>query len=283
MTSQLRQQVETLLGTEVVGSRTLTGGDINLAEGLSLADGRTVFVKGNPRAPKGMFEAEARGLGWLAEVQVIRVPKTIAFDHQVLVLEWVQPGQPASGFDERLGQELAALHRQSPEGFGLEQDNFIGSLPQANAAAETWSGFYRSMRLEPQIKRATDAGCLPPRLKRAFARLLPRVPELTGPPEPPARLHGDLWNGNVLCDADGKPCLVDPAVYGGHREVDLAMMRLFGGFSSRVFAAYAEAFPLDADHLERVPLYQLYPLLVHVNLFGGAYLGNLEAALAALG
>ncbi len=282
MTFQLRQHVESLLGTEVVGSQTLTGGDINLAERLSLADGRKVFVKGNPRAPAGMFAAEARGLGWLGAPQVIRIPRTVAFDAHVLILEWVEPGQPAAGFDERLGRELAALHQLSPPSFGLDHDNFIGSLPQTNTTASTWSDFYLGMRLEPQIKRATEAGCLPPRLKRAFARLLPRVGDLVGPPEAPARLHGDLWNGNVLCDAEGRPCLVDPAAYGGHREMDLAMMRLFGGFSSRVFAAYAEAFPLAPGHLDRVPLHQLYPLLVHVNLFGGAYLANLEAALAPL-
>jgi fructosamine-3-kinase len=282
VTFQLRQHVESLLGTEVVGSQTLTGGDINLAERLSLADGRKVFVKGNPRAPAGMFAAEARGLGWLGAPQVIRIPRTVAFDAHVLILEWVEPGQPAAGFDERLGRELAALHQLSPPSFGLDHDNFIGSLPQTNTTASTWSDFYLGMRLEPQIKRATEAGCLPPRLKRAFARLLPRVGDLVGPPEAPARLHGDLWNGNVLCDAEGRPCLVDPAAYGGHREMDLAMMRLFGGFSSRVFAAYAEAFPLAPGHLDRVPLHQLYPLLVHVNLFGGAYLANLEAALAPL-
>jgi fructosamine-3-kinase len=282
VTFQLRQQVESLLGTEVVGSQTLTGGDINLAERLALADGRKVFVKGNPRAPLGMFAAEARGLGWLGAPQLIRIPRTVAFDEHVLILEWIEPGQPAAEFDERLGRELAALHRFSPPSFGLDHDNFIGSLPQTNTTAETWGDFYLGRRLEPQIKRATDAGCLPPRLKRTFARLLPRVGELVGPPEPPARLHGDLWNGNVLCDSEGRPCLVDPAVYGGHREMDLAMMRLFGGFSSRVFAAYAEAFPLEPGHLDRVPLHQLYPLLVHVNLFGGAYLAKLEAALSPL-
>jgi fructosamine-3-kinase len=283
VTPQLRQHVEDLLGTQIVGSRAVTGGDINLAEGVSLADRREVFVKANAGAPRGMFSAEARGLAWLGEAQAIRVPRTIASDDQVLVLEWVEPGRPAAGFDERLGRALAALHRTAPGGFGLDHDNFIGSLPQMNAPADTWGAFYRSMRLEPQVRRATDAGFLPPRLKRTFARLLPRLEERVGPAEPPARLHGDLWNGNLLCDSEGAPCLVDPAVHGGHREVDLAMMRLFGGFSGRVFAAYAEDFPLAEGHLERVALHQLYPLLVHLNLFGGAYLASLESTLGQLG
>jgi fructosamine-3-kinase len=129
---------------------------------------------------------------------------------------------------------------------------------------------------------AVDAGRASVRMRQGMARLLSQLPALVGPAEPPCRLHGDLWGGNMMCADDGSPCLFDPAVYGGHREVDLAMMRLFGGFGSRVFDAYDESAPLADGHAERVPLYQLYPLLVHVNLFGGGYAGSVEAAIAQL-
>ncbi len=137
-------------------------------------------------------------------------------------------------------------------------------------------------RLGPQLRAAADAGLAPARMRRDFERLLAQLETLCGPPEPPARLHGDLWGGNMIADDLGEPCLIDPAVYGGHREIDLAMMKLFGGFGPRVFAAYKEAFPLADGYRERVPLYQLYPLMVHVNLFGGGYLAQVEAALAQL-
>ena len=117
--------------------------------------------------------------------------------------------------------------------------------------------------------------------RRLFDALQRALPDLVGPAEPPSRLHGDLWSGNLHVDERGTPCLIDPAVYGGHREIDLAMMRLFGGFGDRVFAAYAEVYPLESAAKARVPLYQLYPLLVHVNLFGGSYLGALRGALAS--
>jgi len=176
----------------------------------------------------------------------------------------------------------AALHRTGAPGFGLDHDNFIGRLPQSNRPAPDWGTFYRRERLEPQHRRARDAGVAPASLGRQLDRLYARLDALVGPPEPPARLHGDLWGGNLMGDDRGAPCLIDPAVYGGHREIDLAMMRLFGGFGPRVFAAYAESYPLAAGHEERIALYQLYPLLVHVNLFGGSYVGAVESALETL-
>jgi fructosamine-3-kinase len=234
-----------------------------------------------------MFAAEARGLGWLGAADALRIPKVVAVaspesPHQFLVLELVATGAPARDFDEKLGRGLAALHRRGAPGFGLDHDNFIGWLPQANAAARTWAEFYRARRLEAQVRRAADEGRASPRMRQGFDRLFRALDELCGPAEPPARLHGDLWGGNLLCDDRGAPCLVDPAVYGGHREIDLAMMRLFGGFGPRVFDAYDEAWPLAEGHRERVSLYQLYPLMVHVNLFGGGYVGSVEAALERL-
>ena len=234
-----------------------------------------------------MFAAEARGLGWLSEAGALRIPKVVAVagpeePQQFLVLELMATGAPARDFDETLGRGLAELHRHGAPGFGLDHDNFIGWLPQANAATPTWADFYRTRRLEAQLRRAADGGLASSRMRSGFNRLFRALEELVGPPEPPARLHGNLWGGNLLCDESGGPCLIDPAVYGGHREVNSAMMRLFGGFGARVFDAYDEAWPLADGHHERVALYQLYPLMVHVNLFGGGYVASVEAALDRL-
>lgn len=275
----MRDAVAAALGSRVIGWEAVSGGDINDAHAARLADGRTVFVKSNASAPAGMFAAEARGLGWLAEARALRVPAVLAQAPGFLVLEHIASGGRRADHDELLGRGLAALHRSGAPGFGLDHDNFIGRLPQANAPLSSWAAFYRERRLLPQLAMAVEAGLASPAMRRGFDRLLPRLDECVGPPEPPARLHGDLWGGNAMPDEQGRPCLIDPAVYGGHREVDLAMMRLFGGFSARVFDAYAEAFPLAAGSEQRVPLYQLYFLMAHVNLFGGSYVGSVERIL----
>jgi fructosamine-3-kinase len=284
--AETRTAVETALAARVTRTSRVGGGDINDAFEARLDDGRTVFVKTNERADPTLFPAEARGLSWLAEARALRVPEVLAVSSgragrpSFLVLEHIASARPRAGCDEELGRGLAALHRFGAASFGLDHDNFIGRLPQSNQPSPSWADFYRSRRLEPQLGSAVDAGLGDRALQRGFDTLFGRLPELVGPGEPPARLHGDLWGGNLHIDDRGAPCIIDPAVYGGHREVDLAMMKLFGGFGSRVFEAYDEAFPLEAGHDERVPLYQLYPLLVHVNLFGASYVGSVRRALA---
>jgi fructosamine-3-kinase len=285
--ARLKAALASALGSEIATTSGLAGGDINRAYEVALRDGRRLFVKTNERSPRGMFAAEARGLAWLAEARALRIPEAVSVaapddSQQFLVLELVATGSPARDFDEKLGRGLAALHRRGASTFGLEHDNFIGSLPQANAPASNWPEFYRERRLEAQLRRAAQQGRASSRMRQGFERLFRVLGELCGPAEPPARLHGDLWGGNLLCDEHGAPCLIDPAVYGGHREIDLAMMRLFGGFGARVFDAYDEAWPLADGHDQRVSLYQLYPLMVHVNLFGGSYVGSVEAALERL-
>jgi len=281
----LRAAVEAALGARITSSAPVSGGDINEAFEARLDDGRTVFLKTNDRADPAMFPAEARGLRWLAEAGALRVPEVVAVSSgdagvpAFLALEHIASGRPRAGFDEELGRGLATLHRFFAPSFGLDHDNFIGRLPQSNEPRQSWSEFYRSCRLEAQLAQA-PAGLVDSSLRHAFDALFARLSDLVGPPEAPARLHGDLWGGNLHVDEGGAPCIIDPAVYGGHREVDLAMMKLFGGFGSRVFAAYAEAFPLASGHEDRVPLYQLYPLLVHVNLFGQSYLSSVRRALA---
>jgi len=213
------------------------------------------------------------------------VPRVVAFSApeaaaQFLVLQLVESGRPAPDFDERLGRGLAALHRFGAPGFGLDHDNFVGRLPQSNAAAPTWPAFYRERRLEAQLRRAADGGLASDRMRRGFDRLFAALEDLVGPAEPPARLHGDLWGGNVMADAQGRAWLIDPSAYGGHREIDLAMLRLFGAPSGRIFSAYEEAAPLAEGHADRVGLYQLLPLLVHAVLFGGSYIAAAESMAA---
>ncbi|MDH5492180.1 MAG: fructosamine kinase family protein [Myxococcales bacterium] len=313
--ARLGESIAGSLGSPLRSSRALSGGDINEAYAITLEDGRRLFLKTNSEAPKpaaprrlrpgraqdeadrgereagplssvspDLFEAEARGLAWLQEARALAIPEVIAFSNEPawLALEWMEPGARQPGFDEALGRGLAALHAAGAPCFGLDHDNFIGSLPQRNASCPDWASFYRELRLEPLLSRASERGLMPPALRRRFDWLLDRLEARLGDPEPPARVHGDLWGGNLHVTAEGSPALIDPAVYGGHREMDLAMMRLFGGFSERCFAAYEARAPLQPEAASRVPLWQLYPLLVHLNLFGGGYLGALERALAAV-
>ena len=285
MESRLRRAVEALLGTEVRTSRPVGGGDVCESRRVDLADGRAVFVKHRPDAPPDFFRREAEGLRWLAEAGALAVPEVLGVSETppLLLLRFVAPGPPRADFDERFGRSLAALHRFGAPAFGWRRDNYIGPLPQPGAPRPDWPSFYGEQRLLPMMRRAVDRGALPSRVGRLLEQVLARLETLCGPAEPPARLHGDLWGGNLHRTEAGEPMLLDPAVYGGHREVDLAMMRLFGGFSERVFAAYHEAWPLSEGWRARIPLYQLYPLLVHVVLFGGGYAGSVErAARAAL-
>lgn len=276
----LRQALERALEATVASARSLPGGDINDAYDVELHSGEHVFVKTHPDPPLGMFSAEASGLEWLRAGE-LRVPRVLACRDETpafLALEFIRPARPSRDYDERLGRGLARLHVSSPRSFGWKRDNFIGRLHQDNTSCSSWAEFYRSRRLEPQLCHAVESGRASYALRRAFDRLFERLASLFGPEEPPSRLHGDLWGGNVHIGEHGEPCLIDPAVYGGHREVDLAMMRLFGGFSERVFSAYAEVSPLADGAADRVALYQLYPLLVHANLFGGSYVASVERA-----
>jgi fructosamine-3-kinase len=287
MTPDTQSRIESSLGSRIVKTRSVAGGDINEAARIELSDGRRAFVKTNLSAPRGMFPAEARGLRWLSEAGALRLPEVYAVCREdatgqaaYLVLEWIEPGSPSAGFDENLGRGLAQLHRAHAPHFGFDSDNFIGSLPQDNGCEANWPEFFWKRRLLPQVKRAVSAQRLDISTERSFEKLSHCLTELFPVTEPPARLHGDLWGGNLHTDSSGLPCLIDPAVYGGHREMDLGMMRLFGGFSPRVFAAYAESFPIAPGFEERLALLQLYPLLVHVNLFGGGYATSVKKAVA---
>lgn len=267
------------LGGRVQQLRSLGGGSINDAYRASLDDGREVFVKTRGKVVPGMYEREAEGLRWLAEPGALRVPSVLHACDDFLALTFIAPAGRTGDFDRRLGEGLAQVHRAGAAQLGLERDNFIGPLPQPNTSEADWATFYGEQRLRPMVERAARSGRCDPQTARRFERLIERLPQLCGPQEPPSRLHGDLWSGNVHSDEQGHPCLIDPAVYGGHREVDLAMLQLFGSPSSAFLDAYNACYPLAPGAADRVALYELYPLLVHVNLFGGGYLSQAQAAL----
>jgi fructosamine-3-kinase len=281
MDRALSEAVGAALGARVVKLEPVSGGDINHALRATLGDGTRVFVKTQARAPAGFFACEAEGLSWLAAAKTVRIPEVLAVSEApaFLVLEHIEPGRPARDHDERLGQALAALHRAGAPSFGFARDNFLATLAQANAPRASWAQFYAEQRLQPLAATARKRGFLDRGFERALEHVLERMPALCGPSEAPSRLHGDLWGGNAIVDAQGGPVLIDPAVYGGHREIDLAMMKLFGGVGARVVDAYDEAFPLAPEHAERVALYQLYPLLAHVCLFGSSYVSGVKRAL----
>jgi fructosamine-3-kinase len=268
--------------SEVEQAVPVGGGSINDAYRLDTAAGR-FFVKVNSadRFPS-MFEAEADGLRRLRDAKALRVPSVIAtgedHDDAYLLLEWIEEGAKTLAFWESFGRGLARLHAHTRERFGLDRDNYIGSLKQVNTPEPDWPGFFVHHRLEPQLKLARDRKRMEAGASFRFERLFAKLDRLF-PKEAPALLHGDLWNGNFLCDTEGRPVLIDPAAYYGHREMDLAMTRLFGGLDPAAYDAYQAEWPLEAGWEERVDLCNLYPLLVHVNLFGGGYAAQVEAVL----
>jgi fructosamine-3-kinase len=257
------------VGSEVLSLRRVGGGDINDAYAAELADGRRAFVKMRADAPAGEYEAEAAALRWLAEPCALGVPAVLGASDQLLALEWLEPG-PA-GDAALLGEGLARVHEAGADAFGGAARLRIGPLTLPNESLPEWPAFYAERRLRPLIARArlSSAG------GRAVEAVCDRIVDFAGPPEPPARLHGDLWSGNVLWSG-GAPYLIDPIAYGGHREVDLAMLQLFGSPGPRFFAAYEEVAPLADGWRDRVGLYQLFPLLVHAALFGGSYGASVE-------
>lgn len=240
------------------------------------------FVKHNSaqRYP-GMFEAEARGLALLkgGAGDTLGVPEVITFgesqNEAMLVLEFIEAGRRRDGFWEAFGHGLAQLHRQSQSSFGLDHPNYIGSLPQSNRQHPSWTEFFVEERLEPQLRMARDQGKAGPDLGRRFQALYPHLGDFF-PQEEPSLLHGDLWSGNFMVDAGGRPAVIDPAVYFGHRYMDLGMSQLFGGFASAFYDAYHQSLPLEPSWRKSMDIANLYPLMVHVNLFGGGYLGSVQ-------
>ena len=263
-------------------ARPVGGGDINEAYRVTLADGRDAFVKTRREPIPGEYAAEAVGLAWLAEPGLVRTPAVLDADEGYLALEWIERGSLSAHGAEELGRGLAGTHRAGAEQFGAPpgapRDTGFGSLRLPNDPAPDWPTFSGEQRLMPLLALARQRGAISEAGARAVEAVCERLGELCGPAEPPARLHGDLWSGNVMAGADGGAWLIDPSAYGGQREVDLAMLRLFGAPSERIFEAYEEAAPLADGAPDRVALYQLAPLLVHAVLFGGSYGAAAERA-----
>lgn len=278
----LSYATEKLLGVATTASRTLAAGVF----AVELADGRTVVAK-RPAGPRA-HAAEAAGLRWLASSGDVPVPAVYAADDDWLLIEHLPPAQPSTAAAEAFGRGLAALHLRGAEAFGSPPpggpvDAWIGLAPMRNSTAADWPSFYAAQRLEPYLRGARDQGVLSAEQAAVIEQVCERLSELAGPPEPPARLHGDAWSGNLHWCAEGV-ALLDPAAHGGHRETDLAMMRLFGApLLPQVLGAYAEAAadagaPLTDGWPDRVGLHQLFPLLVHTVLFGGGYAQQTVAA-----
>ncbi len=267
----LEAAVARATGRGVRSLRRAGGGDINEAYAAELEDGTRVFVKTRADAPPGEYAAEAAALAWLGEPGGLGVPEVVGVADELLALEWLDEG--GAGDEAELGRGLATIHAAGAPAFGGEGPLRIGTIELPNDPVPDWPSFYAEHRLRPLIPRAG----LSPSGARAVEAVCDRLPGLAGPPEPPARLHGDLWSGNVLWSG-GRPYLIDPVAYGGHREVDLAMLRLFGAPGPRFLAAYEEVAPLAPGHEERVALWQLFPLLVHAVLFGGSYGASVERA-----
>ncbi len=281
--------LEAALGEAVHAGRPVGGGDINEAYALELASGERAFVKTRAGAERAEYEAEAAGLRWLAECADVRVPQVLAVGSgpdPFLALEWVEPGSLSAAGAERFGGGLASMHQLGapahawlPGAEGSSEPQRLGSLQIAAVPSDSWPEVYAEQRLRPLARIALDRGALSRSGAEAVESVCEQIEHLAGPEEPPACLHGDLWSGNVHADSDGEAWLIDPSAQGGHREMDLAMLRLFGApCEELIFDAYQEVAPLADGHAERVALWQLQPLLVHAALFGGNYGAAAERA-----
>ena len=285
----VREAVEKILSAgqqnavRIRGAQPVGGGCINSSYCIKTGSGK-YFLKWNDatRYP-GMFEAEARGLALLLKSKTLRVPVVldtgITGSDSFILMEWIEAGKKQRNFWMEFGRKLAHLHKNSNEKFGLDHDNYIGSLKQKNNPHASWSSFFYEERLLPQFEMARYSGLLDKASDQQLQQLAKLLPEIM-PDEASSFLHGDLWTGNYLVDEKGEACLMDPAVYYGHREVDLAMTRLFGGFDEEFYMSYEEEYPLKPGFENRVDLHNLYPLLVHVNLFGGGYVSQVKSILS---
>ena len=275
-----------LYDLDISGSRAVSGGSINQAYRLESKQG-TFFLKFNASAPDDFFEKEAEGLNLLESAQSgLRIPEVIAAEKPLdgrpgfLLMEYIETGRSGNSFE--FGAGMARLHQTENNRFGLTSDNYIGSLPQSNKWHPDWPGFFSEERIRPQLRMAIDSGKMASMVLKQWEQIESVLDDLL-PETKPSLIHGDLWGGNYLFDASGNAVLIDPAVYYGHPEMDMAFTHMFGGFSAEFYRGYESVLQQEPGFEERIPLYNLYPLLVHVNLFGGHYVSQAEGVLKRFG
>lgn len=257
------------------------GGSINQTFKLTFSNAHTLFCKINSASAFAqLFQKEREGLEALRSPGAIKTPSVIACsildDYQVLILEWIQSGAKTHGFFKKFGEQLAALNHTTAANFGWESENYMGSVPQQNGFHENWTHFFIHQRLEPLVQKCLAKNLLTQTEHELFKKLYSRLPQLFNDDERPALLHGDLWSGNYMCNPHAEPVLIDPAVYYGHRSMDLAMTTLFGGFDAVFYEAYNYHFPLPANYKEQYKICNLYPMLIHLLLFGKSYLTPIQ-------
>lgn len=273
----IKLAIESELDITINSAVSLNGGDINQAAKVETNSGDRFFLKWNDSAPKDMFEAEAKGLELLdSALTDLVIPEIYLISDNFLLLEYIEESNTGSSFD--FGVQIAKIHERTNELFGLDHSNYIGRLPQQNKYHADWLEFFIRERIEPQVKLAIDSGKLGAKYHSIFERAF-NYTYVVFLDEPPSLLHGDLWTGNYMFTSNGKASIYDPAVYFGHREMDLAMTKLFGGFDQDFYNGYNEECPLKKGFEERFKLCNLYPILVHANLFGGSYVVQAEAIL----
>lgn len=267
---------------QILDTYSVSGGSINDCFQVNSTHGNFFLKVNSAITYPGMFEAEFKGLELLRTLTALSIPKPLFFGEvckdAYLVMEFMETGTRNTDFWPNFGRSLAQLHRNTQESYGLDHNNYIGSITQSNSPHSSWADFFIQERLEFQLKRARDRNKIGSDILIRMERLFHRLDELF-PEEPPSLVHGDMWNGNFFVGADGKTCIFDPAVYFGHREMDIGMSKLFGGFDLEFYQAYNNEWPLDDDWESRIDIANLYPLLVHVNLFGGGYLSQVRSIL----
>ncbi len=278
LSKKLIKHLENLLSERIISTKPLSGGDINEAF-LLTTNNREMVVKINSVSKfPGMFKAEARGLKELMDANIFKIPEVLFFGKDVdvsfLLLEYIKSGNKTPDFWSIFGERLASLHQQSKPYFGFESDNYIGSLQQYNFKYSSASEFYITQRLQPQFQMAIKRGFSFSSLDSFYVAIENEIPD-----EASSLIHGDLWSGNFMIDINGSPCLIDPAVAYASREMDISMMYLFGGFEHELFEVYNDIFPLIDGWKKRMEIWQLYYLLVHLNLFGDSYLPQIQSIL----
>jgi len=276
MNKIVSNKIEQVTNSKIISSSSVSGGCISSAYKITLDDKRNFFLKVNHSHPADMFRKEANGLIELVKPSVIDIPQVIAVEDSFILLEYIEASTKQKDFFEDFGRSFAEIHKFTSDSFGFYEDNYIGSTKQLNIPGEKekndWASFYFNKRILFQFKLAEKNGYATDELRKGILFLEDNIEKiLFGSKEPPSILHGDLWGGNYMVNKKGKVCLIDPAVYYGHREADLAMTKLFGGFSESFYVSYNETYPLKEGYNYRENIYKLYHVLNHLNLFGSGY------------